>query len=196
MNYTIYAESTPNPSVMKFVSNKMLTHNSIEIKSSDNTSNFPIADAIFQMPFVKSIFINSNYIAITKIENVQWEDIAINIRNFISEYLNKNPIQTEDVPQKEPISNIKKDEFSDTSSKISYTDQEIAISDILDEYIRPAVESDGGEITLHSFKNGVVTVNLSGACSGCPSSTITLKQGIESLLKQKIGDSIKEVVAK
>ena len=196
MNYTIYAESTPNPSVMKFVSNKMLTHNSVEIKSSDNTSNFPIADAIFQMPFVKSIFINSNYIAITKTENVQWEEIAINVRNFISEYLNKNPIQTEDIPQKEPISNIQKNEFLDTSSKISYTDQEIAISDILDEYIRPAVESDGGEITLHSFKNGVVTVNLSGACSGCPSSTITLKQGIESLLKQKIGDSIKEVVAK
>ena len=196
MNYTIYAESTPNPSVMKFVSNKMLTHNSVEIKSSDNTSNFPIADAIFQMPFVKSIFINSNYIAITKTENVQWEEIAINVRNFISEYLNKNPIQTEDIPQKEPISNIQKNEFLDTSSKISYTDQEIAISDILDEYIRPAVESDGGEITLLSFKNGVVTVNLSGACSGCPSSTITLKQGIESLLKQKIGDSIKEVVAK
>ncbi|MBE50662.1 MAG: hypothetical protein CMP51_03110 [Flavobacteriales bacterium] len=196
MNYTIYAESTPNPSVMKFVSNKILTHSSIEINSSENTNNFPIADAIFQMPFVKSIFINSNYIAITKTENVQWEEIAINVRNFISEYLNKNPIQTEDIPQKEPVSNMPQDEFLDPSTKISYTDEEIAISDILEEYIRPAVESDGGEITLHSFKNGIVTVNLSGACSGCPSSTITLKQGIESLLKQKIGDSIKEVVAK
>ena len=190
MNYSFYVESTPNPEVMKFVSNKILTEGNIEILNVKDSQDIPIAKELFNFPFVKSIFLSQNFISVTKINNVKWDDIAMQLRIFLVDFLNKSdewddqkPIKKNTVP--ENISN--KSHFEGDSQKIE---------NILEEYIKPAVESDGGSITLNSFENGIVTVNLSGACSGCPSSSLTLKQGIESLLKQKLGDKVKEVIAK
>jgi len=193
MNYSIYAESTPNPEVMKFVANRMLADKSLEVLNSTDAKNIPLANELFKLPFIKSVFISANFVSVTKIENVEWENIAMQLRIYISDFLNSIDVMnhTENIS-----ANIEVDEKKVTNDQREFIGDEREIAEILDEYIRPAVESDGGAITLHSYKDGIVTVSLSGACSGCPSSTITLKQGIESLLKQKLGDKIKEVISK
>lgn len=197
MNYSIYAESTPNPEVMKFVSNRMLSDKSLEILTASEGKDIPLVNELFKLPFVKSVFINSNFVSVTKTENVEWQTIALQLRIYIADYLNSIEI----INHTESISITKIEESESTSErktedKREFEGTEKEIADLLDEYIRPAVEGDGGSITLHSFKDGIVSVTLSGACNGCPSSTVTLKQGIEGLLKQKIGDKIKEVVAR
>lgn len=194
MNYSLYAESTPNPEVMKFVSNRVLSNKNIEILSVEEAKNISIAKELFNFPFVKSIFLSNNFISIRKVENVQWEDIAMQLRVFILDFLNKGDEIITDIEIKEDITNEKDIENKINSNEFKGESKEI--ENIINQYIKPAVESDGGSITLDSFENGIVMVNLSGACSGCPSSTLTLKQGIESLLKEKLGDKIKEVVAK
>jgi len=193
MNYSIYAESTPNPEVMKFVANRMLADKGLEILNSTDAKNIPLANELFKLPFIKSVFISTNFVSVTKIENVEWENIAMQLRIYISDFLNSIDVMnhTENIS-----ANIEVDEKKVIIDQREFIGDEREIAEILDEYIRPAVESDGGAITLHSYKDGIVTVSLSGACSGCPSSTITLKQGIESLLKQKLGDKIKEVISK
>lgn len=192
MNYSIYAESTPNPEVMKFVSNRVIADKSLEILNQDESKNIPLANELFKLPFVRSVFLSSNFVSITKDAKIEWETIARQLRIYISDYLNSIEI-TNHTKNILPIHSEKTDEIKTEKKEFTETEKEIA--DILDQYIRPAVESDGGSITLHSYKNGIVVVTLSGACSGCPSSTITLKQGIESLLKEKLGDKIKEVIS-
>jgi len=197
MNYSIYAESTPNPEVMKFVSNRMLSDKSLEILMASEGKDIPLVNELFKLPFVKSVFISSNFVSVTKKENVEWQTIALQLRIYIADYLNSIEI----INHTESISITKIEESESTperkiEEKREYEGTEKEIADLLDEYIRPAVEGDGGSITLHSFKDGIVSVTLSGACNGCPSSSVTLKQGIEGLLKQKIGDKIKEVVAR
>ena len=195
MNYSIYVESTPNPEVMKFVSNRMLADKSLEVLDASQAKNIPLANELFKLPFIKSIFISTNFVSIKKTENINWDDIALQLRLYISDYLNSIEIMNHtDNIQSEPIEKIQEDSKL-TNEKREFLGDEKEIADILDNYIRPAVESDGGAITLHSYKDGVVSVNLSGACNGCPSATITLKQGIEELLKQKLGDKIKEVIS-
>ena len=191
MNYSIYMESTPNPSVMKFVSNQILVNSSYEFLNATEAEEFPLIKSIFNFPFVKSIFISNNFISITKIETIDWQNIAQHIRSFILDELNSGVL----VKNKDQTINVVCSS-NKTQNKIKeYTNIERDINAILQEYITPLVESDGGYISLKSFQDGVVIVSLQGACSGCPSSTITLKNGIESLLKEKIGDTIKEVVA-
>lgn len=192
MNYSIYAESTPNPEVMKFVSNRVIADKSLEILNQDESKNIPLANELFKLPFVRSVFLSSNFVSITKDAKIEWETIARQLRIYISDYLNSIEI-TNHTKNILPIHSEKTDEIKTEKKEFTETEKEIA--DILDQYIRPAVESDGGSITLHSYKNGIVFVTLRGACSGCPSSTITLKQGIESLLKEKLGDKIKEVIS-
>ena len=189
MNYSIYAESTPNPAVMKFVANKILLNKNLEILSAEEAKHIPLAAAIFNFPFVKGLFLSGNFIAITKNESVKWEDIAMQIRSFISDFLNENGI---DIDEKEIEKEVKKESIVEEKT---FSDLETKVADVLEEYIQPAVESDGGFISLRAVENGIVSVVLKGACSGCPSSSLTLKQGIESLLKQKFPDQIKEVVA-
>ena len=197
MNYSIYRKATPNPEVMKFVSNRMLADKSLEILNASESKEIPIANELFKLPFVKSVFISSNFVSVTKTENVEWQDIALQLRTYITDFLNSIEIinHTESI-----TTNIKENSESLKESKIEekkeFEGSEKEIADLLDEYIRPAVEGDGGSITLHSFIDGIVSVTLSGACNGCPSSTVTLKQGIEGLLKQKMGDKIKEVIAR
>ena len=189
MNYSIYAESTPNPAVMKFVSNRILVSENLEILSPEDARQMPIASAIFNFPFVEGLFISGNFIAITKNASAKWDDIAMQLRVFITDFLNKEGLEIiEEKMVKEAEQKIEK-------QVVNFSEMEKKIAAILEEYIRPAVESDGGFISLRSFKDGVVSVVLKGACSGCPSSSLTLKQGIEGLLTQRFPNQIKEVVA-
>jgi Fe-S cluster biogenesis protein NfuA len=197
MFYSIYAESTPNPEVMKFVSNRMLADKSLEFLNPSEAKKIPMIQKIFSLPFVESIFLSSNFISIKKTSNLEWGEIILELRNFITKILNEDDIQN----YTEDIELIKENKVSDTKEinsekkNITFSEIEHDIIGLLNEYIRPAVEGDGGAIEFDSFSDGIVKVILKGACSGCPSSTATLKHGIESLLKQKLGEDIKEVVA-
>ena len=190
MLYTIYAESTPNPTTMKFVANKKLVNHSVEAKSPEEAKKINIAQKLFMFPFVENVFLSNNFISITKNRSVEWEDIAMQLREFILDFINNNKIEILDNWKSNSI-NLNK------TKKIKQSNKEIdsKIISLIDNYIKPAVESDGGAIEFHSFENGTVTVVLKGSCSGCPSSQATLKNGVEQLLKDKVGDKIKEVVA-
>ena len=197
MNFTIYMESTPNPKVMKFVANKILTEDSIELLNNKNSDQVPLAMELFKFPFIKSIFISYNFISITKNNDIDWHEISTEVREFINNYLNKNGFVNNFKSSENIESQIKNDDIIqhkqiDTKN---LSDFEKNIVSIIEQYIQPAVAADGGSIVFKSFEEGVVYVILKGACSGCPSSTITLKQGIENLLKQKLGNDIKEVMA-
>ncbi|MDA9227657.1 NifU family protein [Flavobacteriales bacterium] len=197
MFYSIYAESTPNPEVMKFVSNRMLADKSLEFLKPSEAKKIPMVQKIFSLPFVESIFLSSNFISIKKTNNIEWGEIILELRNFITKILNEDDIQnyTENIEiEKEKKISEKKD-IDPEKKNVIYSEIEQDIIGLLNEYIKPAVEGDGGAIEFDSFSNGIVKVILKGACSGCPSSTATLKHGIESLLKQKLGEEIKEVVS-
>ncbi len=190
---TVYAESTPNPGVMKFVSNKKLVLQTVEFKNIDETKNAPLAQELFHFPFVKEVFLDENYISISKYDIAEWNDITMELREFIREYLEqRKEILSQDLIEKKPeassTGNIPPVQLDDTSREI------VAI---LDEYIKPAVASDGGNILFESYdeKEKVVKVILQGACSGCPSSTFTLKNGIETMLKEMLQDRVERVEA-
>lgn len=191
---TIYAEMTPNPTTMKFVANKylLITGESAEFTSYNETKGFsPIAEALFQFSFVKGVFIASNFITITKTDALSWDFITMELREFIRNWI----ADGKEVLIQMPQTKVKTDETSDKASKhYEATEYDDAIRSLLDEYVRPAVEGDGGAIDFLGFENGTVTVALKGSCSGCPSSTATLKGGIENLLKQHLPE-VKEVVA-
>ena len=197
--YIVYAEETPNPSSVKFVANKLLLVSgaSAEYLSVAETKDAPIAQALFNFPFVNRVFIASNFVTITKQENMDWLEIRDEIRVFITDYLNKGNAVITKLPQRE----VAKD--NTFSEKINVNTQHVApsndvenkIIEVLEQYIRPAVESDGGQITFKELKDGIVTVQMRGSCSGCPSSTMTLKAGIEALLKRLLPNDVKEVVS-
>jgi Fe-S cluster biogenesis protein NfuA len=198
--YIIYAEATPNPASLKFVANKILINQkgaSAEYKNSSETQTAPIAAKLFQFPFVKTVFISANFITITKTDNIDWDDITIELRNFITEYLNNGNLIVTALPKQEvAIDNtFTETKTISTQHNAPANDVEAKIIEILDQYIRPAVEQDGGLITFKDLKEGIVTVQMRGACSGCPSSTMTLKAGIEALLKRLLPDAVKEVVS-
>lgn len=186
----VYAESTPNPSVMKFVANKMLTSQTFEFKNIDEAKGAPIAVELFKLPFVKEVFISENYISISKFDIADWNDVAQEIRSFIREYIaSGNTIISENITINKTETTIEKVENLDEISQ--------QIISILDEYVKPAVASDGGNIQFESYNEESKTVNviLQGACSGCPSSTMTLKSGIENMLKEMIPNKIESVIA-
>ena len=194
MNYSIYVESTPNPEVMKFVANRMLADKSIEITTLAEAKGISIAEELLKFPFVKSIYLSSNFISVSKTGTIAWENIAMQLRIFIADHLNSNDIKnyTENLSS-EKVADVNNTDDDKITIK-EFTASEKEIEAILNEYIAPAVEADGGAITLNYYKDNVVCVDLKGACSGCPSSTSTLKGGIEALLKQKINPDI-EVIA-
>jgi NFU1 iron-sulfur cluster scaffold homolog, mitochondrial len=199
---TVYSEVTPNPAVMKFVADKMLiaTGEVAEYLTIDSTKgSSTIAEALFQFPFVEGIFIARNFLAITKNETISWDLIHSEVRSFITEFLQTNEVVVQSIPQmsaREIESEIKGEKIEVSIEPEINTELDQMIVTLLEEYVRPAVESDGGAIHFKSFneKNGQVTVVLKGACSGCPSSTATLKGGIETLLKSHLPE-VNEVVA-
>ncbi len=197
--YIIYAEETPNPSSVKFVANKLLLVSgaSAEYQNISEANDAPIAKKLFQFPFVKRLYIASNFITVTKQDAVDWEEIRDELRVFITDYLNKGNAIINKLPQQQvPKDSSFKETVSINTQHVPPTnDVENKIIEVLEQYIRPAVESDGGLITFKELKDGIVTVQMRGSCSGCPSSTMTLKAGIEALLKRLLPDHVKEVVS-
>ncbi|MFT6959817.1 MAG: Fe-S cluster biogenesis protein NfuA [Polaribacter sp.] len=190
----VYAEATPNPAAMKFGTNKALTQTDVEFKNIDEASAAsPLAEAIFNFPFVKEVFISDNYISVTKYDMVEWNEVYGEVRTFIKEYLAEGKIIIKELPEEETGTTENKVE----APKVVLEGVSAQIVSILDEYIKPAVAADGGNIVFRSYneENKVVSVILQGACSGCPSSTATLKNGIENLLKEMLPNQINEVVA-
>ena len=190
---TVYAESTPNPNVLKFVANKNLVPTSFEFNSIEEAKLSPFATALFQFPFVKSVFIDKNYVSITKFDVIEWEEITLELRTFIKNYIEQ---------KKDMISSNAAESLDKTTAQLDKVydgldDTSKEIINILEEYIRPAVASDGGNIAFESYnpETKLVKVILQGACSGCPSSTFTLKNGIENMLKQMMGSKIEAVEA-
>ncbi len=194
---TVYAETTPNPETMKFAANKVLVPYgaTVDFQSPDDCEDAPLARALFTFPFVKGVFMSSNFVSVTKADFIEWDDVVRELREYITNYLqagqpvfSKPPKTTEHVAVKDGV---------EEKIKVTATpenEREEKIINILEEYVRPAVESDGGAIHFRSFDNGTLTVRLSGACNGCPSSTQTLKGGIENIFKQFMPE-VTEVVA-
>ncbi len=189
---TVYAEMTPNPSTMKFVANKyiLVSGESVEFNSAAEAKGFsPLAEQLFQFPFVKGVFIAANFVTITKNESLSWDYVTMELREFIKTWIADGKDVLVMMPAPKPVES--KNEEQKTYAPSEYDD---AIVALLDEYVKPAVENDGGAIEFRSYEEGVVTVLLRGSCSGCPSSTATLKFGIENLLKSHLPE-VKEVIA-
>lgn len=194
----VYAESTPNPAAMKFVSSVMLMPDgSVEFSSATECDSSPLARQLFSFSGVKGVFISSNFITVTKDGEIDWYEITGIIREFIRGYLMSgekvfvsDPFKNRQDPQSVAATVMS----SSIGNSQSQGNIESEIVKLLEEYVRPAVEQDGGAIHFRSFRDGVVTVALKGSCSGCPSSTLTLKSGIENLLKQMLPE-VTEVVA-
>ena len=183
---TVYAESTPNPSVLKFVCNKMLVPNVFEFTSIEEAKPSPLATELFQFPFVKNVFMEKNFISITKFDIIEWEEITLQLREFIKSYVEDGKtILNDDAPKQ---LNKTEEAFEQKFEALDDTSKNIV--NILEEYVKPAVASDGGNIEFRSYDEQTkkVEVLLQGACSGCPSSTFTLKNGIENMLKEMLKD--------
>ncbi|WP_442787745.1 NifU family protein [Flavobacterium suncheonense] len=183
---TVYSETTPNPSVMKFVASKMLTKTMVECKNIDETAASPLAKELFKFPFVKEVFIDENYVSISKYDIAEWMEITQEIRSFIKTYIEEGKTVIDESQIVKTSSHEKQQEAY--FDKLDTTSQQIV--NILEEYVKPAVQSDGGNIMFQSFDETEkrVKVILQGACSGCPSSTFTLKNGIENMLKEMLHD--------
>ena len=186
---SIYTEMTPNPETMKFVANKLLyPGKSADFPDIEAAKPSPLATELFGFPFIKGVFIASNFVTLTKTTDTDWNDVIVSIRTFLKEYLEEG---------KEVINEEELNAQTATSSNTANADDSDVVKrvkEILENYVKPAVEMDGGAIQFKEYNNGVVKLMLQGSCSGCPSSMITLKSGIEAMMKRMIPE-VKEVVA-
>jgi Fe-S cluster biogenesis protein NfuA len=186
---SIYTEMTPNPETMKFVANKLLyPGKSADFPDAEAAKPSPLATELFGFPFIKAVFIASNFVTLTKTMETDWEDVIPSIRQFLKEYLEEGKT----IINEEEMASLKKE----SSNTVEADDSDVVkrIKELLDNYVRPAVEMDGGAIQFRSYEAGTVNLMLQGSCSGCPSSMITLKAGIEGMMKRMIPE-VKEVVA-
>jgi Fe-S cluster biogenesis protein NfuA len=186
---SIYTEMTPNPETMKFVANKLLyPGKSIDFPDASTAGPSPLASELFGFPFIKAVFIASNFVTVTKTSETEWNDVIPSVREFLKEYLEEGKpiVNEEELAATKP----------ESSEEIELNESDVVkrIKELLDNYVRPAVEMDGGAIQFRSYDDGVVNLMLQGSCSGCPSSMITLKAGIEGMMKRMIPE-VKEVVA-
>jgi Fe-S cluster biogenesis protein NfuA len=189
----IYTEQTPNPETLKFVTNRMLYKGTADFKDADTAKEWsPFAASLFSQPYVKGIYFCNNYVTVSKEFNFAWEDIMLRLKEDIKKY-----VESEEMIVKEGFAEAI-EKFEEEKSDIEYSEDEKEIvkkiKDLIETYVKPAVEMDGGNIEFKSFIKGIVTVELQGACSGCPSSTQTLKGGIEGMMKRMIPE-VTEVVA-
>ncbi|MXV15466.1 NifU family protein [Hufsiella ginkgonis] len=178
-NINVYTETTPNPATMKFLVNKLLANGSLDFANRESAEKSPFAKELFKFSFVNGVFFASNFVTITKTEGTDWADVEPILKEFV-----KGAVESE----------LKVQDVETGTEAFEGTETEIKIQQILHDYVRPAVEQDGGAISYRSFNEGVVTVELRGSCSGCPSSTYTLKAGIENLLKRMVPE-VTEVVS-
>ena len=187
---SIYTEMTPNPETMKFVANKLLyPGKSIDIAEENLAFASPLAKELFSFPFIRSVFIASNFVTITKnTEQDDWQDVIPTIKTFLKEYLENGGV----VVNEEEVAKMKQE----ASNTVNADDNDVVkrIKELLENYVKPAVEMDGGAIQFKSYNEGIVNLMLQGSCSGCPSSMVTLKAGIEGMMKRMIPE-VKEVVA-
>lgn len=193
---TVYAESTPNPGVLKFVANKTLVEGLFEFKSIDDTQFAPLPQALFQFSFVKEVFISDNYISVTKYDIIEWQEITLELREFIKNYIETGkPILKDGILKPSKTTVVAENENPETALELDDISKEII--DILNQYVKPAVASDGGNIAFKGYDKASKTVKvvLQGACSGCPSSTVTLKNGIENMLKELLNGKVEHVIA-
>ena len=189
----VYAESTPNPNVQKFVTNQLLTNQHIELSSPEQAIAVPLAKELFEFPFVKEVFLSDNYVSIQKTGDLDWFEINNTLRDFLKEYLQSDRrVVAENYVPTSSSDGKRKTEYTPTNDDVSKQ-----IIGVLEEYIKPAVAGDGGNIQFLSYAPDTKEVNvlLQGACNGCPSSTITLKNGIESTLKQLLPGKVEIVNA-
>jgi NFU1 iron-sulfur cluster scaffold homolog, mitochondrial len=190
----LYTEQTPNPESLKFVTNKMLYRGTADFREVSLAKEWsPLATALFDLPYVKGVYVCNNFITITKEFNYAWEDIMLKTKEFIKQFIeNEGVIVNEGFAEA-----MEKIETEQRQAKFADSaDGEIStrIKELIDTYVKPAVEMDGGNIEFKAFDNGIVYVVLQGSCSGCPSSTVTLKQGIEGMLKRMVPE-VTEVVS-
>lgn len=191
---SVYAEVTPNPAVMKFVANKTLVNDTYEFKTLESAKNAPLALRLFRFPFVKEVFMSGNYISIMKLEGIEWHEVTQELRDFLTQYVGQgktildDAILTEERETQQTVVPVKPQDLKGISKEIV---------EILDEYVKPAVAGDGGNIAFDSYDPDTKTVKviLQGACSGCPSSTVTLKNGIETMLREMLQDKVSYVEA-
>ena len=183
---TVYAEMTPNPQAMKFVTDIFLCENPIEYSSSEKAEDNPLAKKLFEFEGIKNVFIVSNFLTLTKEGNQDWYELIGTIREAIRNYFMNSEAPV--------LTSVSSDTVVVAKEIIQSTELETKIKSVLEEYVRPAVEQDGGAIDFKSFKDGKVTLLMRGSCSGCPSSSVTLKGGIENLFRQMVPE-VKEVVA-
>ena len=204
---SLYAEMTPNPSAMKFVADRALISGGLQVEYRSKTEakgSSALAEELFNFPFVSSVFISGNFVTVLKDESLGWEMIVQQLREYIREWLMEHEIAVSAVPaelvNRTRESDVTGESASQHKERIDYSNFEATEYDeeirfLLHEYVRPAVESDGGAIDFMAYRDKKVYVQLKGSCSGCPSSTATLKGGIENLLKAKMPDIVEEVVA-
>ncbi|MEP2937402.1 MAG: NifU family protein [Gilvibacter sp.] len=196
---SVYAEVTPNPSVMKFVANKTLVNDMYEFKQVGDTRFAPLARALFQFSFVKEVFMSENYISVTKLDGIEWEEIAGELREFLRLYITdgKRILDDEILEHYQGPATTSTPKIASPQSAKTYEGISKEIVEILDEYIKPAVAGDGGNIAFDSYNEDTKTVKviLQGACSGCPSSTVTLKNGIETMLREMLQGKVDYVEA-
>ncbi|MEZ4798828.1 MAG: NifU family protein [Flavobacteriales bacterium] len=202
---SVYAEMTPNPAAMKFVADRALVTGGLQVEyrsKSEASNSSALAEELFNFPFVTNVFISGNFVTVTKDESLGWEMIVMQLREYIREWLVENEIAVSTVPaelmRREPMADPQslgapKPATDYSQFETSPYDDDIRF--LLDEFVRPAVEQDGGAIDFMAYKDKIVYVQMKGSCSGCPSSTATLKGGIENLLKAKLPDIVEEVVA-
>jgi NFU1 iron-sulfur cluster scaffold homolog, mitochondrial len=186
---SIYTEMTPNPETMKFVANKLLyPGKSVDFPDAESAKPSPLATELFGFPFIKAVFIASNFVTLTKTPDAEWMDVTPSIRQFLKDYLEEG----KEVINEEEIVVVKKE----SSNEVLADDDDVVkrIKELLENYVKPAVEMDGGAIQFKSYNDGIVNLMMQGSCSGCPSSMITLKAGIEGMMKRMIPE-VKEVVA-
>jgi Fe-S cluster biogenesis protein NfuA len=187
---SIYTEMTPNPETLKFVANKLLyPGKSVDFQNEESASASPLAMQLFAFPFIKSVFIESNFVTLTKTDDTEdWEDVIPSVRQFLKEYLEEGNV----IINEEELAARK----TESTNEIHVDDGDVVkrIKELLENYVKPAVEMDGGAIQFLSYENGRVNLMMQGSCSGCPSSMITLKAGIEGMMKRMIPE-VREVVA-
>lgn len=190
----LYTEQTPNPESLKFVTNRMLYKGTADFREEDLAKEWSaLGTVLFELPYVKGVYVCNNFVTVTKEFNYAWEDIMLKLKDFIKNYIEEG-------------GEIIKEGFAAAMAKVEeergasyeYTEDEVElvkkIKELIDTYVKPAVEMDGGNIEFKAFNKGIVTVVLQGSCSGCPSSTVTLKAGIEGMLKRMVPE-VQEVVA-
>ena len=184
---SIYTEMTPNPETMKFVANKLLyPGKSIDFPDESTAAPSPLAKELFAFPFIRSVFIASNFVTLSKTQDTDWDDVIPTVRDFLKQYLEegKTVLNEDQIITKTDTNTVSADD----------SDVVVRIKELLENYVRPAVEMDGGAISFKGFDSGTVKLMLQGSCSGCPSSMITLKAGIEGMMKRMIPE-VREVVA-